>query len=350
MSEVEPEAMSLPMKTRVGLWKARLVARRLRAEAIDRLGVTSLSSTVPVLGPIAERLGQGGPAIVTEVPATTFAGEALRWELVDNEGAPGQTLVVTLDRAPANEIGTTMLAELEALAALVRAGAGGARALLFHSAVQRGFCAGADLRELYYGLVAKYDADGRDPRARLAVATEVRGFLDRIHAVFDTFDTAPITVVGALHGVVFGGGFELALTCDVLIADKSTRFAFPELRLGLVPGFGGIPRLRRDLGNAVVRDLLLTGRSVNASRAHAVGLVSQVVPRGKAYDIGMKVAAQAARFDHATTAKGKRFCKPVPRAELEREKDLFVEMLGSPVVEAALRRFVESTDVRPYLP
>lgn len=342
--------MNLPMKTRVGLWKTRLIARRLRAEAIDRLGVTSLPSTVPVLGPLAERFGGGGPALTIDVPDTSFAGEALRWELVPNEGAPGQTLVVTLHREPANEIGTTMLGELELLAALVRAGAGGARALLFHSEVRRGFSAGADLRELYDELLAKYDSDGRSARSRLEAATEVRGFLDRIHAVADTFDTAPITTIGALHGVCFGGGFELALTCDVLIADKSTRFAFPELRLGLVPGFGGIPRLRRDLGNAVVRDFLLTGRSLNATRAHEVGLVSQVVPRGKAKEIALKVAAQAARFDHVTTAKGKRFCKPIPRAELEKEKDLFIEMLGSPVVEEALRRFVESTSVRPYLP
>ena len=62
----------------------------------------------------------------------------------------------------------------------------------------------------------------------------------------------------------FGGGFELALTCDLIVADKMARFCFPELRLGLIPGFGGIPRLKRDLGNAVVRDLLLTGRSINA--------------------------------------------------------------------------------------
>jgi len=70
------------------------------------------------------------------------------------------------------------------------------------------------------------------------------------------------------------------LTCDVLVADKTARFCFPELRLGIVPGFGGIPRLRRELGNAVVRDILMTGRSLNAKKAQAVGLVSQVVAPG----------------------------------------------------------------------
>jgi enoyl-CoA hydratase/carnithine racemase len=85
-------------------------------------------------------------------------------------------------------------------------------------------------------------------------------------------DACPLTTIAAVHGVTFGGGFELALACDLIIADKTARFCFPELRLGLIPGFGGIPRLKRDLGNAVVRDLLLTGRSINATKAQNVGL------------------------------------------------------------------------------
>ena len=118
----------------------------------------------------------------------------------------------------------------------------------------------------------------------------------------------------------------------------------------LVPGFGGIPRLRRDLGNAVVRDLLLTGRSVPAAKAHHLGLVSQVTARGEALRVARLVAEQAARFDPETTRAAKRFLKPIPRAELEREKDLFIELLASPTVERALDKFVHSSDVRPYLP
>lgn len=110
-----------------------------------------------------------------------------------------------------------------------------------------------------------------------------------------------------------------------------------------MPGFGGIPRLRRDLGNAVVRDLLLTGRSINASKAGSVGLVSQVVPRGRGLEVARKVGEQAAKFDRATTAAAKRFAKPIPRAELRREKDLFIELMGSPVVEAASRSSSRAT-------
>lgn len=270
----------------------------------------------------------------------SFAGETLRWEHA------GEALEVTLDRAPCNEIGTRTLAELEGLASYLRDGADGARAVIFTSAQPNGFCAGADLRELYAGIVERRSGGiGRE-----AQAAELSRFIDRIHGVFDTFDTAPIPTIAAVHGVVFGGGFELALTCDVIVADKSARFCFPELLLGLVPGFGGVPRLRRDAGNAVVRDLLLTGRSLRASRAHEVGLVSQVVARGEALAVARATAAQMARFDRATVAAAKPFVKPLPRAELDREKELFLSLFTSPVVEAALDEFVHSEDPRPYLP
>ncbi|MCA9489465.1 MAG: enoyl-CoA hydratase/isomerase family protein [Myxococcales bacterium] len=288
-----------------------------------------------------------------------YRGEALSWR--HSEVA----LEVELHRAPLNEIGTTTLRELEILARYVSEGAGGAAALIWWSS-RPGFCAGADLRELHAGLVARRDrarsllsslpaGRGLADRAlrRLGpalVRREVRAFLDRIHTVFDALDTAPLTTIAAVNGVTFGGGFELALTADLLVADKTARFCFPELRLGLVPGFGGIPRLSRDVGNGLVRDLLLSGRSVNASRAHELGLVSQLVPKGEALAAARRAAEQVGRFDPAVAAAAKRFAKPLPREALRREKEAFVELVGRPAVLAALERFVSDAGVRPYLP
>jgi len=166
----------------------------------------------------------------------------------------------------------------------------------------------------------------------------------------NAIDAAPLTTIAAVHGVTFGGGFELALTCDLIVADKMARFCFPELRLGLIPGFGGIPRLKRDLGNAVVRDLLLTGRSINASKAQSVGLVSQVTAEGDALRVARATAAQLNKFDRDTAAAAKRFVKPVPHEDLSREIDIFCDLFTRPAVEAGLRKFVESTDTLPYLP
>ncbi len=178
----------------------------------------------------------------------------------------------------------------------------------------------------------------------------MRGFLERIHKVLNAIDSSSLTTIAAVHGVCFGGGFELALVCDLIIADKMARFCFPELRLGLIPGFGGIPRLRRDLGNAIVRDLLLTGRSINATRAHALGLVSQVAAEGESLKLARLASVQTGKFDRATSKAAKGFMKPVPYTELRREVDLFCELYRKPAVQAGLQKFVESTDAHPYLP
>src|SRR5207245_9509772 len=203
------------------------------------------------------------------------------------------------------------------------------------------FSAGADLRELYHGAAPLPE---KEHLARL------REFLERIHAVLNTIDASPMIMIAAVHGVCFGGGLELALTCDVIVADKMARFAFPELRLGLIPGFGGIPRLKRDLGNAFVRDLLLTGRSVNATRAQAVGLVAQLAGEGEALKVARATAAQITKFDATTRAVAKKFLKPVPYAELKQEVEIFCGLFARPAVLAALKKFVESTDAMPYLP
>lgn len=281
----------------------------------------------------------------------SWQGQALSW------ARRGPALEVELHREPCNEIGTTTLDELERLADVVRGGALGARAIILHSSML-GFCAGADLRELHAGLRARRESSrlvellrGRGRRlVRRVVRWEIRRFLDRIHDVFDTLDTTPIPTIAAVHGVCFGGGFELALTADVIVADKSARFCFPELRLGLIPGFGGIPRLERDLGNAPVRDLLLTGRSLGARRAHEVGLVGHLVARGEALEAARRLAEQTARFDAATVHTAKRFLKPLPRERLELEKETFSRLVTRPEVFQALQRFVDSDDIRPYLP
>jgi enoyl-CoA hydratase len=265
----------------------------------------------------------------------SFSGKTLRWEWRDG------VLELTLDREPANEIGTAMLAELERFVGTFPALAPQTSACIVFSARKQGFSAGADLRELYQGAASLSD------RERLL---GVREFLERIHAVMNAIDSAPFVTIAAVHGVCFGGGLELALTCDMIVADKMARFAFPELRLGLIPGFGGIPRLKRDLGNAFVRDLLLTGRSVNATRAQAVGLVSQLAAEGEAPKLARATASQITKFDGVTRAAAKKFIKPIPHEELRREIDLFCELFTRPKVMAALKKFVESTDAMPYLP
>lgn len=264
-----------------------------------------------------------------------FPGKTISWRVADG------AIELTLDRAPCNEIGAATLGELEAFVESLESLERDAHALIISSARKEGFCAGADLRELY-----------RESQAIAAPARAagLRDFLERIHRVMNRIDSSPLTTIAAVHGVTFGGGFELALACDLMIADKTARFCFPELRLGLIPGFGGIPRLKRDLGNAVVRDLLLTGRSINAAKAQAVGLVSQVTAEGESMRVARATAAQLKKFDRGTSIAAKKFIKPIPHEELQQEIEIFCELFERPAVEAGLRKFVESSDALPYLP
>jgi enoyl-CoA hydratase/carnithine racemase len=264
-----------------------------------------------------------------------FKGDGLSWELTND------VVELALHRLPCNEIGSAMLEELERFVEALDALSDDAHALIIYSALDCGFSAGADLRELYARSQGLTDIE------RLI---GVRQFLERIHRVLNRIDASPLTTIAAVHGVTFGGGLELALVCDVIIADKMARFCFPELRLGLIPGFGGIPRLKRDLGNGVVRDLLLTGRSINATKAQAVGLVSQLAAEGEALRLARSTAAQVKKFDRATSIAAKHFIKPVPYEELRQEIEIFCDLFTRPAVQAGLRKFVESTDALPYLP
>jgi enoyl-CoA hydratase len=271
----------------------------------------------------------------SEVQGGTSGGSALSWTFADG------VIELALHRAPCNELGSESLVELEKFATAFQGMQDEAHALIIYSELTPGFCAGADLRELYHRSEAM---------EKVQASKGVRDFLERIHRVLNLIDAAPLTTIAAVHGVTFGGGFELALACDLIIADKMARFCFPELRLGLIPGFGGIPRLKRDLGNGVVRDLLLTGRSINATKAQQIGLVSQVVGEGETLRAARSVAVQLGKFDRGTAAAAKKFIKPIPHEELRQEIDIFCELFARPAVQAGLRKFVESTDALPYLP
>ncbi|PYT82553.1 MAG: hypothetical protein DMG40_05995 [Acidobacteria bacterium] len=265
----------------------------------------------------------------------SFKGKTLRWEWRDG------SVELTLDHEPANEIGTAMLEELEIFVSAFGAVACETSSCIISSARKSVFSAGGDLRELYHQAISVPEKERLEG---------IRSFLKRIHAVMNAIDAAPLVTIAAVHGACLGGGLELALACDIIIADKMARFAFPELRLGFIPGFGGVPRLKRDLGNAVVRDLLFTGRTINAARAHAVGLVAQLTGEGEALRVARSTALQVAKYDPVARAAAKEFMKPIPHEELQREIDIFCELFTRPEVMTALKKFAEDPGPMPYLP
>jgi enoyl-CoA hydratase/carnithine racemase len=128
----------------------------------------------------------------------------------------------------------------------------------------RAFCAGADLSEF-----------GTAPSP--TAARSIRFARD----VWAVFDQLPVPTIAALHGFVFGSGLEMALFCDLRLAEAGTQFGFPEVRLGMIPAAGGTQTLRRACGPGAAVDLLLTGRRIDAAEALRLSVVSRVVPPGQ---------------------------------------------------------------------
>ena len=135
-----------------------------------------------------------------------------------------------------------------------------ARALIITGAGPKAFCAGADIKEL---------------RQR-SLMEQKRG-AEFGQAVFAKLDTLPIPSIAAVNGFAFGGGLEFALACTFRIATPGAKMGLPEIKLGLIPGYGGTQRLPRLVGEARALDLIMTGRVLNAEEAQSIGLIHRVV-------------------------------------------------------------------------
>jgi len=114
-----------------------------------------------------------------------------------------------------------------------------------------------------------------------------------------------VPIIAAVEGFALGGGCELAAACDVVVAGAGASFGQPEVGLGVVPGMGATQRLPRAVGKAVAMDLILTGRRLTAQEALAAGLVSRVVPAGRALEEAASIAAAIGRAPRAAVAKAK---------------------------------------------
>lgn len=137
------------------------------------------------------------------------------------------------------------------------------RVLVLTGAGRRAFSVGRDLRELAVD----------DPDAQAAIAARWA----KVTRLTDRFDY-PKPIIAAVRGHALGGGFELALACDVIVASDDASFGLPEVRRGLIPFAGGVHRLPRQIPLKIATGMLLTGRSIDAAAALALGLVNEVVP------------------------------------------------------------------------
>jgi enoyl-CoA hydratase len=187
--------------------------------------------------------------------------------LVETSGRVG---IIRLNRPQAlNALSSALNAELARAVAAFDADTGIGCMLITGS--EKAFAAGADIKEM-------------------AGKTAVAAFMDDYAAGWDMVARARKPVVAAVAGFALGGGCELAMQCDLIIAADTAKFGQPEIKLGIIPGIGGTQRLPRALGKSKAMDLILTGRLMDAAEAERAGLVARVVPAASLMDEAMKVA------------------------------------------------------------
>ncbi|KAE8790623.1 putative enoyl-CoA hydratase/isomerase YngF [Hordeum vulgare] len=173
-----------------------------------------------------------------------------------------------------NAIGKEMLKGLRS--AMDKVGADPtANVVLVASSVPKVFCAGADLKE-----------------RRLMGSSEVREFVNSLRATFSSFEALPIPTIAVVEGAAFGGGLELALSCDLRICGANATFSLPETGLAIIPGAGGTQRLPRIVGRSRAKELIFTGRRFDATEAVNMGVVNYRVPGGEAYQKALELARE----------------------------------------------------------
>ena len=196
--------------------------------------------------------------------------------LLLEQAEPGIYLL-TLNRPQAlNALNAATLHELAQAVAQVAADPA-ARVLLVTGAGDKAFVAGADISEM-----------------QQLTAEQARVFSAKGMQVMHALEALPVPVIALVHGYALGGGCELAMACDWIIASERAVFGQPEVKLGIPPGFGGTQRLARLVGRARALDLVTTARQVKAEEARFIGLVTEVVPAAELRERGMAVARSIA--------------------------------------------------------
>ena len=189
----------------------------------------------------------------------------------------GVTLL-SIHRPPVNALGNQLLDELGGAMDVLGAD-GKTKVIVIVSAIPNVFIAGVDLKEM----------------AALTSPEDIVKVIQKGQAVFNKIENSEKPVIAAVHGACVGGGQELILACHLRIASDRTRFAQPEITLGIIPGFGGSQRLPRIIGASRATELILTGDLITPQEAYRIGLVNRVVSDGALLKTARETAKKIAR-------------------------------------------------------
>ncbi|MFZ5822338.1 MAG: enoyl-CoA hydratase-related protein [Chloroflexota bacterium] len=237
----------------------------------------------------------------------------------------GKVGLVTLDRPQAmNALNNALVTELmDALAAFDR---DESVRVMVVAGSQKAFAAGADIKEM------------ADKSAVEMKDSDLVGVFGRIRAIRKP-------VIAAVSGWALGGGCELAMSCDMIVASESARFGQPEITIGVIPGAGGTQRLTRAVGKAIAMEMVLGNRSLSAQEALHYGLVNRVVPPERFLDEALELAQSIAAQAPLAVQAGKKmvdqaFESPLGEA-LQEERQAFYDLFATADQKEGMQAFIE---------
>ncbi|MFM8748244.1 MAG: enoyl-CoA hydratase [Aestuariivirga sp.] len=242
--------------------------------------------------------------------------------IVESRGNVG---LVTLNRPQAlNALNEALIAELnEALAAFEADEAIGCTVI---TGSEKAFAAGADVKEM-------------------AEKTYVEAYLARFLEGWTRLSETRKPVIAAVSGFCLGGGLELAMMCDMIIAAETARFALPEITLGIMPGAGGTQRLPRAIGKAKAMDLILTGRMMDAAEAERSGPVARVVAPDRLLEEALAAAGKIASYSRPIVMMAKETVNRAQETSLAEgsrfERRLFLSMFATEDQKEGMKAFIE---------
>ena len=238
--------------------------------------------------------------------------------------------IVILDNPPMNVLSSQVSEELDRIFGELQADAS-VGAVILTGEGSRAFMAGADIKEF--------------PQKMNATKEEKLERNLNVHSTLTKISDLPKPTIALLNGLALGGGCELALTCDIRIAEEHVKIGLPEIKLGLFPGGGGTQRLPRLIGASKAKELMFSGEPLSAQEAYQIGLVNKVVPSGEGLAEARKMAAKMASHSAESLSRIKYAVNEGEKQPIEDglrlEARLFAEVFETEDVKEGVKAFLE---------
>ena len=248
----------------------------------------------------------------------------------------GLIAVATINRPKAlNALNSEVLTDLDELVSAVKADAD-IRALVITGSGEKAFVAGADIGEMSTLTKEGGEAFGKHG-----------------NNVFRAIETLPIPTIAAVNGFALGGGCELALSCDIILASEKAKFGQPEVGLGITPGFGGTQRLARIVGTGKAKEMIYGARNIKAEEAYRIGLVNNVYPAEELMPAAKKLASTIARNAPIAVRNCKRAINEGIQVDMDQaiviEEKLFGSCFETCDQKEGMNAFLEKRKVDAFL-